>query len=103
MTTWNPDDLHQHARFLRALARGLGNDEATAEDLTQDTLVAALERPPADPSGLGAWLKAVLRNRALVGWRGQQRREWREAETARGEALLEDVSAGTTGPIIRLP
>lgn len=87
MTTWNPDDLHQHARFLRALARGLGNDEATAEDLTQDTLVAALERPPADPSGLGAWLKAVLRNRALVGWRGQQRREWREAETARGEAL----------------
>jgi hypothetical protein len=42
----DPDALLAEAGFLHALARDLARDAAAAEDLVQDTLLTALERPP---------------------------------------------------------
>ena len=41
-----PEDLLAHSQWARALARTLVRDAATAEDLVQETWVAALKRPP---------------------------------------------------------
>lgn len=53
-----------HAAALRALARALTWDEATAEDLVQETWLTAMEKRPHGGEGLGAWLRAVMRRRA---------------------------------------
>jgi DNA-directed RNA polymerase specialized sigma24 family protein len=42
--------LLAHAGWVRGLALQLVRDAAEAEDLAQDTLVAALEHPPQRPS-----------------------------------------------------
>ena len=55
--------LLEHRRFVRALARGPVRDAALAEDLEQETRVAALEDPPR--RGARAWLRAVARNLAF--------------------------------------
>ena len=39
-------DLASHALFLRRLARKLVRDEASADDVAQETWRAALARPP---------------------------------------------------------
>jgi RNA polymerase sigma factor (sigma-70 family) len=79
-------ELSAHAAYLRALARGLLGREAEADDLVQDTFVAALEHPPRGPGGLRAWLATVARNRAMGLRRGAARRAAREADAARPEA-----------------
>lgn len=58
------DDLLRQQRWLRRLAASLVVDVATADDLTQQTLLAALERPPADTAAPRAWLSTVVRNLA---------------------------------------
>ncbi|MCK6461048.1 MAG: hypothetical protein L6Q95_14280, partial [Planctomycetes bacterium] len=45
---------------MRAIARGLLSADA-AEDVVEDTMLAALRRPPGDPSRARAWLGAVAR------------------------------------------
>ena len=57
-------ELCAHTGWLRALARGLVNDEALAEDLVQESLLRAVEQPPRRPGALGAWLRTVLRRLA---------------------------------------
>ncbi len=47
--------------WLRRLAAGLAQDPADADDLTQETLLAALHREPAAGASLRPWLKTVLR------------------------------------------
>ena len=74
----DPRALHEHATWLRALARSLERDPGLAEDLAQDTLVAALERPPRDDSSPRAWLSTVLRNLVRQRRRGERRRAARE-------------------------
>ena len=56
------DTLLAHEPFLRRLAWGLVGEQASVDDLVQDTLVAAVEHPP-PALGLRAWLTTVLRNR----------------------------------------
>lgn len=56
--------LLQDAAGLRALARRLARDAAAADDLVQDALVRAVERPPRPGSPWRRWLSTVLRNRA---------------------------------------
>lgn len=46
-------DLLAHAGALRALARRILRDADAAEDVVQDTWMAALERPPAARERLG--------------------------------------------------
>jgi RNA polymerase sigma-70 factor (ECF subfamily) len=74
------------ADWVRRLARGLVADAHLAEDLAQDALLLALERPPRS-AGLRGWLAAVVRNLAAEGRRSAGRRLTREESAARGEAL----------------
>ena len=82
-------EFRDHAAFVRRLARRLVHDETAAEDLVQDTWVAALERPPEREGGLRAWLARVLRNQAALRLRSGDRRRRREAAGAREEAVPE--------------
>ncbi|MEW6073256.1 MAG: sigma factor [Planctomycetota bacterium] len=56
MRTPDPEDLLAHAAPLRRLARRLVADEARADDLVQDTWLAALRRPPGEERNLRGWL-----------------------------------------------
>jgi RNA polymerase sigma factor (sigma-70 family) len=85
-----PELLLSHAPSLRALARGL-LAETAADDVLQETWVAALEHPPRRPEGLGAWLRSVLRNRVRMRARGEARREARERVAARPEEVESTV------------
>ncbi len=52
--------LRQRA-FLRRLARSLVDEAAAADDLEQDTWVAALRRPPHSPQAAMAWIASTAR------------------------------------------
>ena len=81
-----PEQLLRHAQWVRRLARSLVADAHRADDLAQEALVRALERPPERPGPLRGWLATVLRNLAAEGRRGTVRREAREEDTARPES-----------------
>ena len=59
-----PDDLVTEIPSLYRFARALVRDEHLAADLTQDTLMRAMERSHQyrNDAPLGAWLKRILRN-----------------------------------------
>lgn len=80
------DELLQHGRFLRALAQGLVAQPDRAEDLVQDTWVAALEHPARHRDALGSWLARILRSLALSHGKREGERTAREAVAARPEA-----------------
>ncbi len=72
------EELLQHSGWLRRLAQRLVGEDM-AEDLLQDTWLAALRRPPRAAESLPAWLATVLRNRAADHHRaGRRQRAWRE-------------------------
>jgi len=79
--------LLEHESFVRSVARGLLRDEHAAEDVAQDTWVAALGRFPGAPAALRGWLGTVARNRARDTRRRTMRRDLRERASARAEAL----------------
>jgi len=79
----SPDALLEHVGFLRSIALGLLRNEADAEDVVQQTLVAALEKPPQDGSNLKGWLGTVARNFALMQFRRRKRQREREARVAK--------------------
>lgn len=83
----SPEDLLKHREFVRALARRLVFDEDRAEDVVQETWLAALRSPPRDHSGLRAWLAVVARNVARRWARSKRRRDDREREAARPETV----------------
>ena len=89
------DALLSHASGLRALARGVLGDEDAAEDVVQETWMAALERGPSGGETLGGWLRGVARHLALKRRRGEGRRVARERSAARVEdsGLGEDTLA----------
>lgn len=70
------EELLSHSAWVRGLAGALVRDPHLAEDLAQDTYVAALSgaRPARSPK---AWLGAVLRNRVREVHRTEmRRRDW---------------------------
>ncbi|MFN0008646.1 MAG: sigma-70 family RNA polymerase sigma factor [Planctomycetota bacterium] len=91
------NDLTRQVASLRALARSLVRDESRAEDLVQDTLVVALERPPRSAGSVRGWLATVARHLALDRARGERRRADREHRVAR-----EEVGGPPADPIERL-
>ena len=68
---------------LRALARALVRDPATADDLAQEAWLALLERG-SGVRALSAWLATLVRRAATRERRDRTRRERREAAAARG-------------------
>jgi DNA-directed RNA polymerase specialized sigma24 family protein len=84
--TPDPALLLRHATFVRALARRLASDESSADDLVQDTWLAALERPNAHVRSPERWLRGVIANLWRERRRSNDRRREREERTARDEA-----------------
>ncbi|MEM6568486.1 MAG: sigma-70 family RNA polymerase sigma factor, partial [Planctomycetota bacterium] len=78
-----PDELLAHAQWLKRLARSLSRDEASADDLVQQTWARAIASG-APRDGLGAWLRRALERIARHGRRGDVRRSERERIAARG-------------------
>ena len=87
------EDLLAHAAWLRALARSLVADEHAADDVVQETLAAAVERPPREPGALRGWLATVARHAAWKSLRGDRRRAAREEAAPR---RADEPSAGET-------
>jgi RNA polymerase sigma-70 factor (ECF subfamily) len=76
-------ELVQHLEVMRRLARTLVRNEHVAEDVVQETMLAAVAQRPDPSAGLLVWLKAVLRRRVLLHFRTEQRRVVRELLLAR--------------------
>ena len=95
------DDLaalvRAHQAELYRYVRYLGADRATAEDLVQETFLAAFESktPPGDEAAAGraAWLRGIARNRFLRWCRSRRTSPVRtDSETvARAESTWSDV------------
>jgi RNA polymerase sigma-70 factor (ECF subfamily) len=79
------EDLLAHSGWIRGLAAALVRDPAVADDLVQETWVAAMEHPPESGRPLRPWLAAVLRNFRRGEFREAGRRERRERAAARPE------------------
>jgi RNA polymerase sigma-70 factor (ECF subfamily) len=98
----DPEALLAHAGFLEGLSRALVVEAADAEDLVQETWLAAIRRPPrngarpADGAASRAWLVRVMKNLAATLYRRDTRRRVRERLAARGERLpgVAEQSAG---------
>lgn len=82
-------DLEALSRQLRALAQHLVHDSAAADDLVQEAWLAALNRPPEQIAGLGAWLRVVLRNLAARRSRRELLRQDAEQSRADHDATRE--------------
>jgi RNA polymerase sigma factor (sigma-70 family) len=96
------EQLTAHYAWVRAVAQNLVRDPWGAEDVTQETLLAALAAPPRDvpdEQRLRAWLGRVAFNLSRLGARQGARRHAREVRVARQESLPsvsdELVAAGT--------
>src|SRR5262245_38796212 len=79
--------LLAHAGMLRRLARGLLFDPHAADDVVQETWLAALQDGPARGSSLRAWLASVARHLSFDVRRGRRRRKRRELAAARPEIM----------------
>ena len=78
-----PEYLLAHSDFVRILARSLILDKDQAEDVVQETILPALEKPPSTPKALSSWLDRVVRNFVYALNRSNQRRELREQGAVR--------------------
>lgn len=96
--TADPHALLEHATWLRRLALSLVRDAAAADDLVQETWIAALRRPPRDDRPLRPWLRRVIENAARFRWRGDRNRGVREADTA---ALAEEATPSPDQLLVR--
>lgn len=67
---------------LRALARSLVHGDTEADDLVQDTAIAAITHPPEPDRPARPWLATVLRNRWRMNRRTDSRRRAREHAVA---------------------
>jgi len=77
------EQLFAEEAWLRRLAGRLAaHDPATADDLVQETWIAALRRPPSLDRPVRPWLSRVVRNLAHMRFRGETRREAREVDAA---------------------
>lgn len=91
------DLLAGHVEWVRALARQLAGDAASADDLAQDALVVALRSGPRESLAFRSWIASVMRNLVRQGARGDARRGSREERAARAEScerLVDEVVAG---------
>lgn len=72
-------ELLGETEWLTRLARSLTGSAADADDVVQDTLVAALRSPPDPDRPVRPWLRRVATNIVRMRHRGRVRRDAREA------------------------
>ena len=89
----NPGGFLEHRESLQRLARSLLAGADGADDLVQDTWLAARAAGDDAPRRTGAWLGGVLRNLVHKHRRGELRRMERERRAARDERF---EAAGAT-------
>lgn len=99
-TAMNADRLLEQTAWMGVLARTLVRDSSRAEDLVQETCVAALEAravrcPP-------AWLRRVMRILAHRGHREEGRRRSREQRAAKRELFHSSAEQGVEQAELRL-
>ena len=80
------EELLAQADWVRGLASALLGESGDADDLVQDTWLAAIRHPPAAGRPARPWLARVMSNLARNRWRGESRRVRRESEAAKPEA-----------------
>lgn len=103
MNTPNPQNaqkleaLLEHSRWVRALARSLVSDPATADDVEQKAWIAAIERSDSirNPK---SWFGGVVRNLVGMHWREQKARDRRENLIGNRRASQEENSGSQTQP-----
>ncbi|HEX6883455.1 MAG TPA: sigma-70 family RNA polymerase sigma factor [Planctomycetota bacterium] len=86
----DPQELCAQVDWLRAVSRSLVRDPWRAEDVAQETLLAALNAPPrsaGDVQHVRAWLGRVAFNLSRLGARRAARQQAREVRVARRESL----------------
>ncbi|MGE3175217.1 MAG: sigma-70 family RNA polymerase sigma factor [Planctomycetota bacterium] len=88
------DALLAETRWLSGLARQLVGSGADADDLVQETLRSAWERPPASARSPRAWLRAVMQSRGL------DARRARLARIRRERAAWREVAAPSTLDVV---
>lgn len=79
-------ELLEHSTWVRRLAGSLVRDDALADDLTQEAWLAALAHPPKEGLPVRPWLGQVMRNLVRMRFRGERRRQAREANAHAAEA-----------------
>ncbi|MEO1698367.1 MAG: sigma-70 family RNA polymerase sigma factor [Planctomycetota bacterium] len=95
--THSIERLLAESAWVRLLAGTLVRESADADDLAQDTLAIALERPPALDRPVRPWLATVARNLLRTRFRGEANRAARESDARSGgpgrapEDLLQEV------------
>ncbi len=95
--TASVDDLLAHVGWVQALARSLVADSSTADDLAQETWMAALTGARATNESPRGWLGRVLRNRMLQRARSErarsdhERSERPEPDLPSSDDLLERI------------
>lgn len=83
----NPEALLTHGDFVRSLARSLIHDPNRADDVEQETWLAAVRHPPSPEKPPRAWLGAVVKNFARLSRRSESRRLRREQAAALPEEV----------------
>lgn len=79
MAGLTPEALLAEAAWLKRLALTLAGDADDADDLVQESWIAAWRREPDTSRPLRPWLGKVLRDRSRMRRRGEARRTQREA------------------------
>lgn len=80
------EQLLQDAAWLKGLARTLAHDKDDADDLVQESWIAAWRRQPDASRPMRAWLTKVVRDLAGMKRRSEERRAAREAITNDAQA-----------------
>ncbi|MDR1497099.1 MAG: sigma-70 family RNA polymerase sigma factor [Puniceicoccales bacterium] len=68
---WIDALVREHRAALLCYARNLVHDDATAQDIVQDTFLRLCQSPP-DPAFARPWLFRVCRTRAIDWWRSHR-------------------------------
>jgi RNA polymerase sigma-70 factor (ECF subfamily) len=90
-----PEQILEQSAWMRRIAIALVRDAAAADDVVQTAWLRAIEHRSQPHPSPRAWLARVVRNLASKERRSQRRREHREREVARPEALppADDIAA----------
>ena len=89
---FSADQLLQHSGWARSLARQLVADAATADDVVQETWIAALREQPSTDRPLRPWLERVLRNFATNSRRNRKTRARHERAAGAGDSMATSVA-----------